>query len=241
MEKRINLNEKDRNDVITGAVVGASTGAGVVLGSVANTASAEDREIKVKIHDSSAEAKEEKPTEAGVHTHTTEPAPATTTTTATESRPEPAPAPAPAPQQAHRPQPKPEPVVETEPETETAILPEAEIEPAPAERQEPSERDVEVVGYERLADENGNEMDVAVIHSNGREIGVIDVDLDGEADFVVCDVNQNGVFEEGEVEVVHGMGIAMEPLQETAGFNPLFASNDLPDYVNDADVDEYMA
>ena len=33
----------------------------------------------------------------------------------------------------------------------------------------------------------------------------------------------------------------MQPLQDAAGFDPLFAQNDLPDYVNDADVDSFMA
>jgi len=84
-------------------------------------------------------------------------------------------------------------------------------------------------------------MDIAVLNVNGNEVGVIDANLDGEADAMMCDLNQNGVIEQGEIEIVQGQGIAMQPLADAAGFNPQFAQNDLPDYVNDADVHTYMA
>lgn len=99
--------------------------------------------------------------------------------------------------------------------------------------------EVEVLGYERVTAEDGSMMDLAVINVEGNEVGFVDLDLDGEADVVICDVNQNGIIEEGEIENIHGAGVSMLPLQEVAGFNPLYAENDLPDYVNDADVDVY--
>ena len=92
-----------------------------------------------------------------------------------------------------------------------------------------------------MTNEDGSQMDIAVLNVNGNEVGVIDANLDGEADALVCDINQNGVIEDGEMEIVQGQGIAMQPLADAAGFNPQFAQNDLPDYVNDADVDTYMA
>ncbi len=41
--------------------------------------------------------------------------------------------------------------------------------------------------------------------------------------------------------MVQGAGLEMQPLQDAAGFDPLFAQNDLPDYVDNADVGTYMA
>ena len=57
----------------------------------------------------------------------------------------------------------------------------------------------------------------------------------------MCDANQNQVIDDGELVDVQGEGISMKPLKAAAGFDPLFAQNDLPDYVNDADVDSFMA
>lgn len=145
--------------------------------------------------------------------------------------PEPAPQPAPAPKPTPQPTPEPNPTPELEP------TPQPKPEP-PTPEPEP---EVEVLGYDRVTNEDGSQMDIAVLNVNGNEVGVIDANLDGEADALVCDINQNGVIEEGEMEIVQGQGIAMQPFQDAAGFNPQFAQNDLPDYVNDADVDTYMA
>lgn len=151
------------------------------------------------------------PTEAQAQeVPTTEPAPAPI--------PESAPAPAPKPQS----QPEPEPVQE------------------PTQQQDSTPTEVEVVAYDRVINEDGSQMDVAVLSVDGTAVGVLDGDLDGEADVLIADLNQNEVIEEGEYEVVQGQGIAMQPMQEAAGFDPRFAQNDLPDYVNDADVDTYV-
>lgn len=144
--------------------------------------------------------------------------------------PEPTPAPSPAPQPSPAPKPTPTPQPQPEP---VLVTPEP---PTPG-----PEPEVEVLGYDRVTNEDGSQMDIAVLNVNGNEVGVIDANLDGEADALVCDINQNGVIEEGEMEIVQGQGIAMQPFQDAAGFNPQFAQNDLPDYVNDADVDTYMA
>lgn len=146
--------------------------------------------------------------------------------------PEPAPTSSPAPHPTPEPTPSPKPTPEPQPEP-VPVTPEP---PTPG-----SEPEVEVLGYDRVTNDDGSQMDIAVLNVNGNEVGVIDANLDGEADVLVCDINHNGVIEEGEMEIVQGQGIAMQPLQDAAGFNPQFAQNDLPDYVNDADVDTYMA
>lgn len=147
--------------------------------------------------------------------------------------PTPQPAPAPEPTPMSRPEPQPQSV------KQEAATPES---PAP-EIQKPEsdpEPEVEVVGYERITNNDGSQMDIAVINVNGNEFGIMDANLDGEADEIMCDINQNGEIEDDEIEIVHGQGIAMQPFAEAAGFNPLYAQNDMPDYVNDADVDTYM-
>lgn len=149
---------------------------------------------------------------------------------------EPTPRPASASTTPQAPQPTPEPTstpTPTEPE-QTPVTP-----VTTEEKLEVNE--VEVLSYDRVTNPDGSQMDVAVINVNGNEVGFLDVNLDGEADRIASDINHNGIIEENEAEVVIGQGIAMEPFANAAGFNEQFAQNDLPDYVNDADVDTYMA
>lgn len=147
------------------------------------------------------------------------------------SQPQPEPI-KPEPQPAHQPDPNPEKPVDLKP---------TPVEPEPKPVTHDPDPEVEVLSYDRVTNDDGSQMDVAVLNVNGNEVGVIDATLNGEADALVFDANQNGVIEDGEIENVQGQGISMLPLQEAAGFDPQFAQNDLPDYVNDADVDTYMA
>lgn len=137
-----------------------------------------------------------------------------------------------------KPQPAPQPDSKLENPVDSKPTP---VEPEPKPVNPDPEPEVEVVSYDRVTNDDGSQMDVAVLNVNGNEVGVIDANLDGEADALVCDANQNGAIEDGEIENVQGQGISMQPLQDAAGFDPQFAQNDLPDYVNDADVDTYMA
>ena len=136
--------------------------------------------------------------------------------------------------------PRPEPVTEPAPEPMPRNVPAPEPD-VNAAQSEPTSDDIEVIGYDRIAADDGSIRDVAVVSAGGNEIAFIDVDLDGEADFIMCDANQNQVIDDGELVDVQGEGISMQPLQDAAGFDPLFAQNDLPAYVNDADVDSFMA
>ena len=151
--------------------------------------------------------------------------------------PQPTPPPQPQPEPT-KPQPAPQPDSKLENPVDSKPTP---VEPEPKPVNPDPEPEVEVVSYDRVTNDDGSQMDVAVLNVNGNEVGVIDANLDGEADALVCDANQNGAIEDGEIENVQGQGISMQPLQDAAGFDPQFAQNDLPDYVNDADVDTYMA
>ncbi len=140
-------------------------------------------------------------------------------------------------QTAQAPKPVSQPISQSEPELAKPepITPEP-ITPEPHQTDE-----VEVVGYDRVANKDGSRMDIAMLNAESNGVGVIDANLDGEADALICDLNQNGVIDEGEIEIVQDQGIAMQPFADAAGFNSQFAQNELPDYVNDADVDTYMA
>lgn len=153
--------------------------------------------------------------------------------------PQPTPTPQPQPEPI-KPEPQPAPQTDSKPEKPIAPKP-TPVEPEPKPVNPDPDPEVEVVSYDRVTNDDGSQMDVAVLNVNGNEVGVIDANLDGEADALVRDANQNGVIEDGEVENVQGQGISMQPFQDAAGFDPQFAQNDLPDYVNDADVDTYMA
>ncbi len=111
---------------------------------------------------------------------------------------------------------------------------------------EPGETDeVEVVSFERVTDpETGESMDLAVVIENGEEVAYVDIDIDGVADYRLQDVNNNGNIEmnNSEVQDISGQNISMEPFREAYESQPDFNSNnDMADYVNDANVDNFMA
>ncbi len=101
--------------------------------------------------------------------------------------------------------------------------------------------DIDVLGYDRLTNENGDQIEAAAVNINGNSALIVDTDLDGTADYLMSDQNNNGVIEGHEQILVQDQGFEMQPLQDAAGFNTALAQDDLPDYVNDADVDIYMA
>lgn len=81
------------------------------------------------------------------------------------------------------------------------------------------EPETQVLSYERLTNEYGEEYDLAVLEHDGKIIGVIDEDLDGEADYLMSDLNDNGVIEDDEIAYVTGENIRMEPLAQAVGFD----------------------
>lgn len=135
-------------------------------------------------------------------------------------------------------------VSETQNNAETPVTP---VEEQPVRHDVPADNpehngssdEIEVLGYDRLTNQEGNQIDLAVINVHGNEVGVVDADMDGIADAVMHDANGNGVIEENEIHPIVDEVIPMQPLADAAGFNPLYAQNDLPDYVNDAQVDTF--
>lgn len=109
--------------------------------------------------------------------------------------------------------------------------------PATEVAQEPQ---VEVLEYTTLTNEDGSQMDLAVVSVDGQAMGVYDVNQDGVADLVAVDANENHQIEENEIHDISADGLSMQALQDD-----YLAQNDPsmqgPDYINDGDVENYMA
>lgn len=109
---------------------------------------------------------------------------------------------------------------------------------------------IQVLGVYDVQNEDGSMMQAATI-TDGHYIGaVIDADYDGTADTVIVDYNQNQQIEEGEVFDVSNENIQMQDFQdahvaqqqdmmqqeqEHLAYN---ASDDQPDYCNNADIQD---
>ena len=135
---------------------------------------------------------------------------------------------------SHNPTPNPTP----EPATEPNPTPE----PTPASEPRP-ESEIEVVSYETVTNEDGSQMDVAVVNAQGQAVMIADVDQNGLADIMASDLNYNGQLDNGEIVDVSDQNIAMQPLQDAANMNGnnMVAQTGEPDYINDANVDDYIA
>ncbi len=96
--------------------------------------------------------------------------------------------------------------------------------------------EIEVLGYERITDEDGNRMDAAIVSEHGHKITYLDTDLDNEANVKWTDFNNNDIPDAGELQNIEGQHVDMQVFQQAAEYNPLYAQNDMPDYVNDANV-----
>lgn len=101
-----------------------------------------------------------------------------------------------------------------------------------------SDDDVRVIGvYEENVD--GQEVFVGAMEIGGDNVMVIDIDHDGEFDFAVVDVNGDGAITDNEIGNISDFAIDVDYMAVRASIDnadELLAANDMPDYVNDADV-----
>lgn len=101
--------------------------------------------------------------------------------------------------------------------------------------------EVEVISYDRV-ETAGGQMDVAVVEDqSGQQVAFIDVDLDSQADVAWIDHNEDAQITDDELYDVQEQNVDMHPIMDAANFSSEYAENEIPDYVNDADVDGYMA
>ena len=219
-----------KKNVVTGVSGVAGAAAGVVIGAAVTPEQAEAAEVEVEAVETPEEATASHSGASASHSST-----AHVSHTSHAVTPEPEPEPTPEPEPEPTPEPKPNPT----PEPEPTPTPEPEPTPTPGPVDPTSE--IEVLGYERVNNQDGTQSDIATVRVQDNIIGVVDADIDGKADVIVCDVNNSGTLEQDEVQNVQSENIAMQPFQQAAGFQPDLAQNDLPDYDNNANVDEYMA
>ena len=101
-----------------------------------------------------------------------------------------------------------------------------------------SDDDVRVIGvYEENMD--GQEVYIGAMEVGGDSVMLVDVDHDGVFDVAVVDADANGTITEDEVEDISDFAIGVDDMVLRADMdnaNELLAANDMPDYVNDADV-----
>lgn len=207
-----------KKNVVTGVSGVAGAAAGVVIGAAVTPEQAEAAEVEVEAVETPEEATASHSGASASHSST---AHVSHTSHAVTPEPEPEPTPEPTPEPKPTPTPEPEPT------------------PTPGPVDPTSE--IEVLGYERVNNQDGTQSDIATVRVQDNIIGVVDADIDGKADVIICDVNNSGTLEQDEVQNVQSENIAMQPFQQAAGFQPDLAQNDLPDYDNNANVDDYMA
>ena len=128
------------------------------------------------------------------------------------------------------------------PTPQPATEPNPTPEPTPASEPRP-ESEIEVVSYETVTNEDGSQIHVAVVNAQGQAVMIADVDQNGLADIMASDLNYNGQLDNGEIVDVSDQNIAMQPLQDAANMNGnnMVAQTGEPDYINDANVDDYIA
>lgn len=150
-----------------------------------------------------------------------------------------------------QPQPEPQTAAKSQhrPSTESTIRTEPQPEPVPEPKPSPDEpvpetdMDIQVLSYETVDNNDGSQMDVAVVGVNGMPVVFADVDMDGTADLMVADVNGNQQIDNEEIVDISSEGIDMAPLKQEYENNNIdeLAQVDEPDYTNNADVADYMA
>lgn len=128
------------------------------------------------------------------------------------------------------------PVVEEMPQVEPVMASDTEMVDNEAEVE-----GVKVLGVEAVVDDYGNEMVVAGIEVDGEQALLVDVDNDGTMDALIVDDNYDGQIDPyQEIYDISDSDIEINDLmQGMAEQNPdmyMAYNDDMPDYMNDADV-----
>lgn len=111
--------------------------------------------------------------------------------------------------------------------------------PGELHAQQPVNNEVHVIGTDTVQNENGDIMNLAVLESGGEHALVVDLDNSGYMDILAYDENHNDNFEDHEIHDISDQNISFHDLQqaEAADHGDYLntASDDMPDYINDAD------
>ncbi len=109
---------------------------------------------------------------------------------------------------------------------------------------EPVDNEIRILGVEAVQNEDGQIMNVALVDHSGDQALLVDIDNDGTIDVLLHDDNNDGQVQESEMHDISDMGLEVPDLQEayTAEEDDAFfaVNDDMPDYVNDADVANFV-
>ena len=217
-----NTTSKDKSDLKSDLITGTSAAVGATIGMVAGNALASEVYAAEMPEEQSAQDSQTAHSNVGHNssTHGQETVASTTHTQPSE----------------------PEPIMEPDPtiEPEPSLEPEPVLEPEPIPVEPNENPEVLVVDYYTVTNENESQMDVAVVSIDGQEAYLIDENQDGHADVLMSDINGDGNIDYNESLNIEDESISMSPFQtEVMGdSHGLIAESD---YVNDANVDDYMA
>lgn len=128
------------------------------------------------------------------------------------------------------------PVVEEAPQVEPVMASDTEMVETEGEVE-----GVKVLGVEAVVDEYGNEMVIAGIEVDGEQALLVDVDNDGMMDAIMIDENGDNMIDfETEVYDASDLQISTDDLMQQMAVQDndmyLAYNDDMPDYMNDADV-----
>lgn len=179
-------------------------------------------DVEAPAHNTAAQ-----PTVAGTTSHVT---PVSVDPIDPEPIPEPDPIPAPAPEPTPEPEPTPA------PGSDPTVVPASTLNP-----------EVQVLDYQTVTGADGQQMDAALVNIAGNQALIVDADLDGVADALVADANNNGQIDNDEVMDISEHHLMMSDLQAAVNTDPATDPNVMAqnaynsDYENNANVDDYMA
>ncbi len=92
--------------------------------------------------------------------------------------------------------------------------------PTPVPGPTPADDEIQILSYERVTLDDGSQVDVATVAINGQPVQILDVDLDGWADGMIADANNDGNISEDEITSFEGtdVRINMGELAQAAGY-----------------------
>lgn len=102
--------------------------------------------------------------------------------------------------------------------------------------------EIKVLAVEQVVNEDGTKMNVGLLEaSDNNQALLVDIDNDGTFDVLLHDDNSDGLLTENEVYDVSSVNATVEELQQlmdaqSDSMGYCSRNSDMPDYVNDADV-----
>ena len=241
------MNTKKNENMKANVAAAASSTLGAAIGVVGGTLLSEEihaAQVEDPVLPEDPQATDDVPivdVEAPTHSTASQPTVAATTSHVTPVSVDPIdPEPIPEPDPIPAPEPEPTPAPEPTPGSDPSVVPASTLNP-----------EVQVLDYQTVTGADGQQMDAALVNISGNQALIVDADLDGVADALVADANNNGQIDNDEVMDISEHHLMMSELQAAVNTDPATAPAADPnvmaqnaynsDYENNANVDDYMA